>query len=474
MRMDLSSSRAPRSVAGMRRCAASPELAGGAGQSEGQHRADRGVDRGAHDGVHPGAEPWPARRAPVPRACRGRPSIRTTGQLVLVREVEAYAAEVGAVAQVRGGGSLARRGNRGGPPPRRPGPRRVREGWGARGCRTGRAVPRRPRWTGWCRGRRGRGRGCGRSARRRPARRCRRTPPPCRARRTRAASGRSARPRPVRGPLAPGRVGGNAACLTGGVGVVLPLSGCPPADGPGSDPHPAPRTPRGPGPAVSQALDRGTSNGLDVAGPAGRARPGRTVRAAAERASARPPISTWTTATGFAGAAAAAARRASARTWPSPDSSAPLSPRTQGMAVTTTASQSSSARAAASAARKSAGVAPVVRSSGRSGRSPSVRQASYVSRPRDSELPRIATRGPAGSGWPARSRPASTSSVTVPTRMTPAWRSSAETVASGTFVTGTAWPGGVVPLCRAPLTTTGFAAAVRRASRVNLRGLPMD
>ena len=61
------------------------------------------------------------------------------------------------------------------------------------------------------------------------------------------------------------------------------------------------------------------------------------------------------------------------------------------------------------------------------------------------------------------------------TRITPACRSSAQTVASGIRVTGTACPGGALPLCRAPLTTTtGLTAAVRRASRVNLRGLPMD
>ncbi len=87
----------------------------------------------------------------------------------------------------------------------------------------------------------------------------------------------------------------------------------------------------------------------------------------------------------------------------------------------------------------------------------------------------MATRGPDGRGWPARRIPASTISVTVSTRMTPAWRISAETVASGMRLTGTAWPGGLVPLCRAPFTTTtGFTAAVRRARRVNLRGLPSD
>lgn len=87
----------------------------------------------------------------------------------------------------------------------------------------------------------------------------------------------------------------------------------------------------------------------------------------------------------------------------------------------------------------------------------------------------MAIRGPAGSGWEASSSPASISSVTVSTRITPAWRIRAATVLSGTRTVGTAWPGGAVPLCRAPLaTTTGLTAAVRRARRANLRGLPMD
>lgn len=86
----------------------------------------------------------------------------------------------------------------------------------------------------------------------------------------------------------------------------------------------------------------------------------------------------------------------------------------------------------------------------------------------------MATRGPAGRGWRASSRPASTSSVMVSTRITPAWRSRAETVACGNWVARTACPRGPAPW-RAPCTTTsGLAAAVRRARRVNLRGLPMD
>ncbi len=87
----------------------------------------------------------------------------------------------------------------------------------------------------------------------------------------------------------------------------------------------------------------------------------------------------------------------------------------------------------------------------------------------------MATLGPVGSGWRASSSPASTRSVMVSTRITPACRSSAETVACGSRVARTACPWGATPPCRAPCTTTrGLAAAVRLARRVNLRGLPMD
>lgn len=71
----------------------------------------------------------------------------------------------------------------------------------------------------------------------------------------------------------------------------------------------------------------------------------------------------------------------------------------------------------------------------------------------------------------------STSSVTVPASITPACRMSAAAVSSGVWVAGTRCPdGSAPPLCRPPrTTTTGLpAAAVRRASRVNLRGLPSD
>ncbi len=186
--------------------------------------------------------------------------------------------------------------------------------------------------------------------------------------------------------------------------------------------------------------------------------------AAAERASARPPSSTWTTRTGLPGTASAADRRASARA----ASFAAPSP-TAGMAVTTTASVASSASARARAARKSSADAAVVRSCGCCGRSPSARQRSYVRTPSDSELPRIATRGPCGSGWRASSSPVSTSSVMVSTRITPACRSSAETGACGSRVARTACPCGAPPCT----TTSGLTAAVRRASRVNLRGLPI-
>ena len=95
------------------------------------------------------------------------------------------------------------------------------------------------------------------------------------------------------------------------------------------------------------------------------------VLAAADRASASPPSSTCTTSTGFPGTRSAAERRASA------SSASPVeAPPIAGMAVTTIASHVSSANACDSASWKSAAEAPVVRSSGGNGRSPSERQAS--------------------------------------------------------------------------------------------------
>ncbi len=148
-----------------------------------------------------------------------------------------------------------------------------------------------------------------------------------------------------------------------------------------------------------------------------------------------------------------------------------------GMATAITASTPGSPSAACSAIRKLSPVAAVVRSTGVRGRRPTLRQESWVSRPSESELPTTATRSPAGSGCSASSSPVSKSSVMVSTRTTPACWKSASTVTSRSpeAVGGTAWPGGRLPVCRAPLTTTiGLAWASRRAIRVNLRGLPKD
>lgn len=95
------------------------------------------------------------------------------------------------------------------------------------------------------------------------------------------------------------------------------------------------------------------------------------VLAAADKASASPPSSTCTTSTGFEGFAAAADRSASARA-ASPGDVSPSA----GIAVTTTASHESSASARDRAPEKSRAEAPVVRSSGGSGRNPSERHAS--------------------------------------------------------------------------------------------------
>ncbi len=148
-----------------------------------------------------------------------------------------------------------------------------------------------------------------------------------------------------------------------------------------------------------------------------------------------------------------------------------------GIATAITASTPGSASAVSSAIRKFSAVAAVVRSTGVRGRSPALRQASWVSRPIESELPTTATRSPGGSGWRASSSPVSYRSVMVSTRSTPACWNSASAVASRRPLAAgwTAWPGGRLPVCRAPLTTTtGLLVASRRAIRVNLRGLPKD
>ncbi len=63
----------------------------------------------------------------------------------------------------------------------------------------------------------------------------------------------------------------------------------------------------------------------------------------------------------------------------------------------------------------------------------------------------------------------------VSTRITPAWRNIASTAACGTVVRCTVWPIGTPWVNRPDRTaTTGLVCANRRATRLNLRGLPID
>ena len=88
------------------------------------------------------------------------------------------------------------------------------------------------------------------------------------------------------------------------------------------------------------------------------------------------------------------------------------------------------------------------------------------------ELPTIATRLPAGSGWWASSVPTSNICATVSTRITPAEANSAATDCSGTATEVPASPR-VTFTCRPLFTaTTGLVRPTLRASRANLRGLP--
>ncbi len=146
-----------------------------------------------------------------------------------------------------------------------------------------------------------------------------------------------------------------------------------------------------------------------------------------------------------------------------------------GMTTATTASLSGRSIAARSPLRKSSGVALVVRSCGSKGWRPEPSATSWVSRPRESELPTIAMRGPDGSGWWASRSAASYSSVMVSTRITPACSKSVSTVESAIRVIAAACPAGMLRVSRPPFTTTsGLRAATRRARRLNLRGLPKD
>ena len=118
-------------------------------------------------------------------------------------------------------------------------------------------------------------------------------------------------------------------------------------------------------------------------------------------------------------------------------------------------------------ARTWVGPAPVSR--------PARLAASVMDRQWDSELPITATRRPLGSGWAASTDATSNSSPTVSTSSTPASAKTAST-SSRAATTVLAWlatgtSGWVRPTRTA---TTGLRRPVRRASRVNLRGLPIE
>ena len=83
--------------------------------------------------------------------------------------------------------------------------------------------------------------------------------------------------------------------------------------------------------------------------------------------------------------------------------------------------------------------------------------------------------GPAGRGWLETIWATSMSCSMVSTRITPAWRIIASRASGGACVVRTAWPGGSPrPIASDFATMTGLVRARRRASRENLRGLPID
>ena len=106
---------------------------------------------------------------------------------------------------------------------------------------------------------------------------------------------------------------------------------------------------------------------------------------------------------------------------------------------------------------------------------PTATAASAASSPSASELPTTATRLPRGSGWCASSWATSNISSRVSTWITPACRNIASTAACGASIERTAWPIGTPWVDRPDFTAiTGLRRETRRASRENLRGLPID
>ena len=85
------------------------------------------------------------------------------------------------------------------------------------------------------------------------------------------------------------------------------------------------------------------------------------------------------------------------------------------------------------------------------------------------------TRRPCGSGWKLSCIATSNSSLSVSTWMTPDWWNISSTAAGGSWVARTVCPSGMPWEDRPDFTATiGLDREVRRAIRLNLRGLPMD
>ena len=106
---------------------------------------------------------------------------------------------------------------------------------------------------------------------------------------------------------------------------------------------------------------------------------------------------------------------------------------------------------------------------------PAAPAASAVSAASAPEPASTATRRPVGRGWAASSWATSSSWCWLSTRTTPDWRSISSRARRGTRVRRTACPTGTTcPDRPAVTTTTGMLAASLRATRANLRGLPID
>ena len=108
--------------------------------------------------------------------------------------------------------------------------------------------------------------------------------------------------------------------------------------------------------------------------------------------------------------------------------------RSGGMNSATTESTPGSTKTSSRAAAKSSGLASGPRARVLATSRPASSQASTASTARASELPRTATRGPAGSGWVATRATTSNIMWIESARMTPARRNRASTAAAGARV----------------------------------------